>query len=105
VQNPSSSSSSDRGPRAHEWELTARASLLFAFGAGVLAAAGGWDLGDLLVGVYFAAVSLLLWVQGARIRHMRSPVAFNRITGAALVLAFAVGAALATADVASGGVI
>ena len=51
------------GKRARDWERTAGAALLVAVGAGLLAAAvrPRWDVGDLIVGLYFAAVSLLLW--------------------------------------------
>jgi hypothetical protein len=47
-------------------ERTARADLFVAVGAGVLAGVSHWDAGDLIVGVYFAAISLLLWAQSAR---------------------------------------
>ena len=94
-----------RGDRARNWELTARVTLAVAVGAGVLAAVTRprWDVGDLLIAVYFAAVSLLLWGQGARIRRARSQAPFTTTVAAALGVAFAVGLLLAVADVATRG--
>lgn len=62
-----------RKERARDWERTARVALLTAIGVGLLAAATSprWAVGNLLVGLYFAAVSLLLWCQAARIRRVR----------------------------------
>jgi hypothetical protein len=76
-----------------------------AVGVGALAALASspWDVGDLLVAVYFAAVSLMLWGQSARIRRARSMAPFTMIVAVALGVAFALGTLLAIADLASGG--
>ncbi len=54
-----------RRDRARDWELTAlvTVAVAVAVGAGLLAAVTSppWAPGDLLVGTYFAAVSLMLW--------------------------------------------
>jgi hypothetical protein len=96
---------SGRAARAGEWERTAWAALLVAVGAGVLAAVDRWDVGDLVVGVYFAAISLLLWTQGARIRLARSAAPFTRTVSLALVVALCLGALLGALDVVTGGVV
>ncbi|MGB0091290.1 MAG: hypothetical protein WBP81_01935 [Solirubrobacteraceae bacterium] len=85
-----------RGARARDWERTAGVALLVALGAGLLAAATRprWDVGDLILGSYFAAVSLLLWAQSARIRLARSTVPFTRNVQIALGLAFGLGVLL-----------
>jgi len=94
-----------RRDRAHDWELTARVTLGVAVGVGALAAVASprWDVGDLLVAVYFAAVSLMLWGQSARIRRTRSLAPFTMIVAVALGVAFASGLLLAIADLATGG--
>ncbi|MFZ0973682.1 MAG: hypothetical protein WAN22_15735 [Solirubrobacteraceae bacterium] len=91
--------------RARDWELTARVTLAVAMGAGVLAAvtSPAWAPGDLLVATYFAAVSLMLWGQGARIRRARSQAPFTTAVAFALGLAFAGGLMLAIVDVATRG--
>jgi hypothetical protein len=71
----------------------------------VLAAVSGWDAGDLVVGVYFAAMSLLLWIQSARIRLTRSAAPFKRGVSIALAVAFCAGVLLGAVDVATGGAI
>ncbi len=97
------SANSERAARARERERTARVGLFVAVGAGVLAGANHWDEGDLVVGVYFAAVSLLLlWTQSARIRLARSTAPFTRMVGVALAVAFCVGVLLRALDVATG---
>ena len=90
---------------AREWERTARVALLVAVGVGVLAAVSRWAAGDLVVGVYFAAISLLLWAQSARIRLARSTAPFTRAVGLTLAVAFCVGVLLGAVDVATGGAI
>jgi len=62
-----------------------------------------WAPGDLLVATYFAAVSRMLWGQGARIRRARSKAPFTTAVAAALGITFAGGALLAVVDVASRG--
>lgn len=99
------STDTGRAGRAREWERTAWVALFVAIGAGMLAAVGRWDVGDLVVGVYFATVSLLLWTQGARIRLMRSAPPFTRTVSVALVVALCVGVLLGALDVATGGVV
>ena len=96
-----------RQERARGWERTAALTLLVAVGAGVLAATSSprWDVGDLLVGVYFAAVSLMLWVQSARIRLARSAAPFTRPVMTALGIALGVGVFLMVADLATHGAI
>lgn len=82
-------------------------ALLVAVGAGLLAAATRprWDAGDLIVGLYFAAVSLLLWAQSARIRFARSTVPFTRNVQIALGVAFGLGVLLGVVDIATRGVL
>lgn len=94
-----------RRDRARDWELTAGVTLAFAVGAGVLAAftSPPWAPGDLLVATYFAAVSLMLWGQGARIRRARSETPFTTALAVALGVAFAGGLLLAVVDVATRG--
>jgi hypothetical protein len=99
------SGDSGRDARAREWERTAGVALFVALGAGVLAAASRWDAGDLVVGVYFAAISLLLWIQSARIRLASSTAPFTRTVGVALAVSFCVGVLLGAVDVATGGTI
>lgn len=91
--------------RASEWERTAWAALSVAVGAGVLAAVGRWDVGDLLFGGYFAAAGLLLWTQSVRIRLTRSTAPFTRTVSLVLVVAFCVGVLLGALDVVTGGVV
>ena len=80
-------------------------TLAVAVGAGVLAAVSSprWDVGDLLVAVYFAAVSLVLWGRGARIRRASSTAPFTTTVAVALGVALAVGLLLAVVDVATRG--
>ena len=94
-----------RRDRARDWELTARATLAVALGAGVLAAVMSppWAPGDLLVATYFAAVSLILWGQSARIRRARSEAPFTTAVAVALGVAFAGGLLLAVVDVTTRG--
>ena len=80
-------------------------TLAVAVGAGVLAGVTSppWAPGDLLVATYFAAVSLMLWGQGARIRRARSNAPFTRAVAIALGVALAGGLLLAVLDVATRG--
>jgi hypothetical protein len=104
MKHPSASGAdSRRDARARDWERTASVALFVAVGAGVIAAAGHWDPGDLVVGVYFAAVSLLLWVQSARIRLSGSTAPFTQTVRVALVLAFCIGVLLGALDIITGG--
>lgn len=91
--------------RASDWELTARVTLGAAVGAGVLSAvtSPAWAPGDLLVATYFAAASLMLWGQGARIRRSRSRAPFTTALAVTLAVTFAVGVLLALIDVATDG--
>jgi len=58
------------------------------------------------VGVYFAAVGLLLWVQSARIRLWGSNAPFTQTTvRVALVLAFCIGVLLGALDISTGGAV
>ena len=86
-------------------ELTARVTLGVAVGGGVLSAVTSppWAPGDLLVATYFAAVSLMLWGQGARIRRARSKAPFTTAVAVALGVTFAGGVLLAVVDVATRG--
>ena len=56
---------------ADEWQRTAAMALVVAAIAGVHAGAAKprWDTGDLLVGLYFAVLSLLLWGRAAQVRR------------------------------------
>lgn len=83
--------------RARDWELTAGVTLAFAVGAAVLAVVTSppWAPGDLLVATYFAAVSLMLWGQGARIKRARSEATFTTAVAVAFGVAFAGGMLLA----------
>ena len=94
-----------RMERARDWERTARVTLLVAVCAGLLAAATSppWDVGDLVVGLYFVAVSLTLWAQSARIRLTRSTAPFTRNVEIALGVALGLGVLLAVVDLATGG--
>jgi hypothetical protein len=76
-----------------------------AVGARVLAAVTSppWAPGDLLVATYFAAVSLMLWGQGGRIRLARANAPFTTAVAVALGVAFAGGLLLALTDVATRG--
>ncbi len=76
-----------------------------AVAAGGLAAAldPHWDVGDLLVVVYFAAVSLALWGQSARIGLARSTAPFTPIVAVAFGAAFAIGLVLVIVDLATRG--
>jgi hypothetical protein len=80
-------------------------TLAVAVGAGVLSAVASpaWAPGDLLVATYFAAVSLMLWGHGARIRHARSKAPFTTAVAVALGVTFAGGMLLAVVDVATRG--
>jgi hypothetical protein len=93
MQWPASSANDLRRDRARDWERTARLTLALAVGVGVLAAALSprWNTGDLLVVVYFAAVSLGLWAQGTRIRLARSSAPFTSAGAVALGAASAIG--------------
>ena len=105
MQHSTRSADFRRAVRAREWERTALVALFVAVAAGVLAGVSRWDTGDLVVGVYFAAISLLLWAQSARIRLARSTAPFTRTVGLALAAAFCVGVLLGAVDVATGGAI
>ena len=80
-------------------------TLAVAVGVGVLAAVVSppWAPGDVLVATYFAAASLMLWGQGARIRRARSEAPFTTAVAVALSVAFAGGLLLAVLDVATRG--
>ena len=80
-------------------------TLAAAIGVGLVTAATTprWDPGDLLVGAYLAAVSLVLWVHGARIKVARPSPPFTPIVALALATALSVGVALAVADIATHG--
>jgi hypothetical protein len=93
--------------RTRDWERTAALALLVAAGAGVLGATSNphWEVGDLLVGVYFAAVSLMLWGQSARIRLNRAAAPFTRPVITALGIALGVGVFLMVVDLATHGAI
>jgi FtsH-binding integral membrane protein len=94
-----------RRDRARDWELTARFTLAATVGVGALAAVASphWDVGDLIVAVYFAAASLMLWGQSARIRRARSMAPFTTIVTVALCVAFVLGLLLAIVDIATRG--
>ena len=104
-QSSTRSPDSRSAGRARDWERTASVALFVAIGAGVLAAVSSWDPGDLVVGIYFAAISLLLWVQSARIRLAGSMAPFTRTVRVALAVAFCVGVFLGAVDVITGGAV
>ncbi len=76
-----------------------------AVGSGVLAGVSHWDTGDLILGVYLAAISLLLWTQSARIRLARSGAPFTPTVGLTLAVALCVGVPLGAVNVVTGGAI
>lgn len=90
---------------ALQWALTSGTSLFAAVLAGLRAmtATPSWDRGDLLVGLYFAALSLLLWARSAWIRRGRSITPGTSGHLAALAVGLGAGAALMVADIATSG--
>ena len=58
---------------AREWKRASVLSLILAALTGVRAGSAQprWDTGDLLVGLYFAGLSLLFWARGARLQRLR----------------------------------
>ena len=90
---------------AREWVWTSRASLLLALLAGAFAAVARQrkETGDLLTGLYFAAVSLVFWMRAASIRLGWSRA--QSVSGylVALAGALAVGSVLVIADLATAG--
>ena len=101
------STSGERAPLllAREWVWTSRTSLLLALLAGAFAAVAKQrqETGDLLTGLYFAAVSLVFWMRAASIRlgWSRGQSVSGYIV--ALAAALAVGSILVIADVATAG--
>ena len=95
----------DRSARAREWELTAFVTLVAAVVVGALASVASprSNVGDLVIAVYLAAVSLLLWVQSARVRVARSAAPFTPIVARAVGVALAIGLVLVVVDLATGG--
>lgn len=88
-----------------EWKRTAGIALLVAVIAGVRArlATPRWDTGDLLVGLYFAALSLLSWLHAVRAGEPPARARSVRLRRWALLLGIAVGALLALADITTSG--
>lgn len=90
---------------AREWKRTAGIALLVAVVAGIRAglATPPWDTGDLLVGLYFAVLSLLFWLRAIRLTEgpAREPSVYLR--WAALLLGLGVGGLLVLVDIATGG--
>ena len=93
----------DLPARSRDWEHTALVAFLVAIGAGLLAASNSWDRGDLLVGIYFAAVSLGLWGQSTRIKLAGAAAPFTPTVRVALVVAFSIGVLLGMIDVVTAG--
>ena len=93
--------------RAREWKLAAVIALLVAAVAGVRAglATPRWDTGDLLVGLYFAALSLPLWLRAMRLTGRRAHELFTRPHRTAVLLGLAVGGPLPILDLATGGAV
>ena len=88
-----------------EWKRTAGIALLVAVIAGVRArlATPRWDPGDLLVGLYFAALSLLSWLHAVCGGEPPARARSVRLRRWALLLGIAVGALLALADITTSG--
>ena len=80
-------------------------ALAVAIVAGLVAAvrSPGWDVGDLLVAVYLAATSLMLWGQSVRINRARSSARFTTTVAVALGVAFAFAVLLVVIDIATRG--
>ena len=90
---------------AREWVWTSRTSLVLALLAGAFAALAKQrqETGDLVTGLYFAAVSFVFWMRAASIRlgWSRAPAVNGYV--AALAAALAVGGMLVVADVVTAG--
>jgi hypothetical protein len=90
---------------AREWAWTSATSLIVALVAGLSATAHQpqRDAGDLLVGLYFAALSLLFWARASWIQRGRTITPSIRGYAAALVIGLGTGGLLVAADIVSGG--
>lgn len=101
---------SSRDPLRHllagEWKRTAVIALLIAVVAGIRAQAStpSWDTGDLLVGLYFATLSLVFWLGAIWVRQGPAG-AFRRLRLAGLVVGVGLGGVLALLDVVTNGVL
>jgi hypothetical protein len=88
---------------AREWAWTSVTSLVVALLAGLRAitSSSRWGSGDLLVGLYFAALSLLFWARARWIRTGRAIGPTAR--GYVAALALGAGGVLVVIDVLSAG--
>lgn len=104
----------DRGSRAdeavrrllaREWAWTSATSLMVALVAGLSATATEprRDTGDVLAGLYFAALSLLFWARARWIQSGRAIMPSVRGYAAALVIGLGAGGLLVAADIISAG--
>ena len=90
---------------AREWGWVSGTSLLVALLAGLHAASGNprWERGDLIVGLYFATISLIHWVRAVWIGSGRAVMPSVRGYAIALATTFGIGVGLVIADVLSVG--
>lgn len=88
-----------------KWAWTSALALTVALLAGLSTTAAGRqrDTGDLLMGLYFAALSLLLWARAIWIQRKRAIMPSVRRHVAALVVGLGTGGLLVAADIVSGG--
>ena len=78
---------------ARGWKRASVLSLMLGAVAGVRAGSAQprWDTRDLLVGLYFAGLSLLFWVRGSKVERLRG---IER-SAAVLITSVAVGLGIA----------
>ena len=86
---------------AREWKRASVLSLMLAALAGVRAGSGQprWDTGDLLVGLYFAGLSLLFWVRGARVECLRGIERSAAVLITSLAVGLGIGGVLVLIDI------
>jgi hypothetical protein len=90
---------------AREWAWTSATSLIVALVAGLsaMAAEPRRDTGDLLVGLYFAALNLYFWARASWIQRGRTIMPSVGGYAAALAIGLGTGGLLVAADIISGG--
>ena len=90
---------------AHAWQRTALMPLAVSALAGIHAATAEprWDTGDLLVGLYFALLSLLLWAFSTWLTRNRLALSPNGMRVISVALGIGVGTVLVLIDIATSG--